>query len=188
MRQLLSSPKFVTIAVVVFGLLVIPLTIIQVQNQQNIRQRAETILWLTGQSANTTCPPGGNGADINVTFSNTEPNKPSTAMNVKVTDKQTNKSINLGSVAGGSTKTGVIHTERQTLNAGSVTFSLTWSNGGPGSDSRTASYKAVSNCAPVPTPTTSPTPLPSGVPTPTPTVCPTLGPVKNVQIDCPNCP
>lgn len=181
------------ITVAILAIVVIPLTIIQSQTQQNLQQEAseDEIQWMTSQSASTTCPADGNGVEITVKFSNTEPDRSSLSMDVIAKDNQTGKSVNMGSIRGGSTKTSIIQTGRSSLNAGSVTFSLKWTDGHSGVDSRTASYKAVGNCqppTPTPTPEPSPTPLPSGVPSPTPTICPTLGPVKNVTIDCPNCP
>ena len=183
------------------ALIGIPLAVIQVQQQQTIRQEASgiTVSWATSQSASTSCPTGGTGAVINVSFTNTEPDRSSLSMDVIATDQQTNKSVNLGSIRGGQSKTGVIQTEKATLNAGSVKFALKWTDGHSGVDSRTASYKAVSNCNPptatptvtkTPTPTKTPTLTPTGTrtPTPTPTICPTLGPVQNVRIECPNCP
>lgn len=182
----------------------IPVAVIQLQQQQELRQRAEEpevgVTWETNQSASTSCPTDGGGAVINVSFTNREPNRASLAMDVLVTDQQSGKSTNLGSIAGGQTKTGQIKTGRTTLNAGSVRFNLTWSDGRPGVDSRTASYKAVTNCqpptatptkTPTPTevtPTLTKTPTPTPTKTPTPTICPTLGPVQNVRIECPNCP
>ena len=190
-NTLFSSPKFVVIAVAFLALFVIPITIIQVQNQQNLQQQADEVAWLTDQSASTTCPDDGEGVEITASFSNTEPRRSNTDMNVVVKDQQTGKTSDMGTVRGGETKTVTIQTEKTTLNAGSVTFTLKWTDGHSGVDTRTASYKAVSNCTKptdVPTPTVTPTPLPSGVPSPTPTICPTLGPVKNVTIECPNCP
>ncbi len=113
-------------------------------------------------------------------------------MNVTATDQQTGKSVDMGSIQGGDTKTDAIDTEETTLNAGSVTFNLSWTNGQSGTDTRTASYNAVSKCTPTPTPTLTPKPTPTPTPTtppgsPTPTICPTLAPVKNVHIICPNC-
>ena len=185
MKQLFSSPKFITIAVALIAIIAIPLTIIQVQSQQNLQQEAEGILWLTNQSASATCPADGSGVTINVIFTNTEPKKSSTAMDVTAKDSQSGKSVDMGSIQGGSTSSNTITTGKSSLKSGSVTFLLTWTDGHKGSDSRTASYKSVSNCAPQPTAT--PTPYPTGQPTPTPTICPTLAPVKNVHIDCPNC-
>lgn len=185
------------IAIAILAIFVIPLTLIQVQSQQNIQQQADEIQWYTDQSASTSCPTDGSGVEIKATFSNTEPRKTSTDMDVIVKDQQTGKSVDMGTVRGGETKTVTIKTGKATLNAGSVTFSLTWTDGHRGVDSRTASYKAVSKCSTPtatptptkkPTPTITPTKVPSDVPTPTPTICPTLGPVKNVTIECPNCP
>lgn len=207
-QQFLNKKTLVIGLFFLAALVGIPVAVIQLQQQQELRQRAEEIevTWETNQSASTSCPTSGGGAVINVTFSNTEPNRASLSMDVVVTDQQSGKSTNLGSVAGGQTKTGQIQTGRTTLNAGSVRFNLTWTDGRSGVDSRTASYKAVSNCqppTPSPTPSKTPTPSPTGVtptvtltptttptktPTPTPTICPTLGPVQNVRIECPNCP
>ncbi len=193
-----SKPLIFEIVFFVLALVGIPFAIIQLQQQQETRSRANTALWLTNQSASSSCPTTGSGAVISVTFSNTEPNKPNFAMTVVATDQQSSKSVNMGSIIGGQTKSNQIQTGKTTLNAGSVTFKLTWTDGHSGTDSRTATYKAVTNCNPTPTPspkpTATPTPKPSASPTPTkkltpsPSICPTLGPVKNVRIDCPNCP
>ena len=188
MRHLLTSPKFITITIAIIALIAIPLTLIEIQSQQSLRQNAETILWATNQSASTTCATDGSGADITVTFINTENSSPSMAMNVTAKDQQTGKSVNMGTIIGGDSKTSAIATGKTNLNAGSVTFNLSWTDGHSGTDSRTASYNAVSSCNPLPTPTTNPTPSPTTPPgQPTPTICPTLAPVKNVHIVCPNC-
>lgn len=188
MKQILTSPKFISITLAVIALIVIPLTLIELQSQQSFKQNAETILWYTSQSASTACATDGSGAIIAATFTNTESRSSSTDMNVTVKDQQTGKSVNMGSIRGGDTKTENINTGKTTLNAGSVTFSLSWTDGHSGTDSRTASYKAVSYCVSTPTPTPYPSPTPTVPPgQPTPTICPTLSPVKNVHIVCPNC-
>ncbi|MBA3723357.1 MAG: hypothetical protein H0W89_00490 [Candidatus Levybacteria bacterium] len=146
MNNLFSSPKFIIAAIAILALVVIPLTIVQVQNQQNLRQEADEITWATDQSASASCPTEGSGVEIKARFSNTEPRESSTDMTVTVKDQQTGKSVVMGVVKGGETKTSTIQTERDTLNAGSVTFSLKWTDGRSGVDSRTASYEAVANC------------------------------------------
>lgn len=184
MKQLLTSPKFITITLALIALFVIPLTLIEIQSQQNLKQNAETIMWVTNQSASTACDTNGNGANISVTFTNSEPPSSSTAMTIKATDQQTGDTVNMGSIQGGTTKTSTIETGKTSLKAGTVNFALSWTDGHSGTDTRTASYKAVSQCIQQPTPTPTPTTPPGS---PTPTICPTLGPVKNVHIDCPNC-
>jgi hypothetical protein len=207
MKVTASSRALLGILFIVAALVGTPLAIYQLQQQQEIRQRADTtIAWATDQSAATICPPDGSGVNINVTFSNTEPTRNSTSMDVTVKDRQTGKTVNLGSIQGGQTKSGVIATGKTTLSAGTVDFNLKWTDGHSGIDSKTATYKAVTNCnPPTPTPTKPPTITPTkpySTPSPTtklsitpkpsvsvsPTICPTLGPVKNVRIDCPNCP
>jgi hypothetical protein len=190
MRHLLTSPKFIIITLAAIALFVIPLTLIEVQSQQNIKQNAESILWVVNDSASTACAPDGSGANIAVTFTNAESPSTSTAMNVVATDQQTSKSVNMGSIKGGTSKTSIIATGKTSLDAGKVTFALTWTDGHSGTDSETASYNAVSKCVALPTPTLTPKPTPT--PTtppgqPTPTICPTLQPVKEVHIVCPNC-
>lgn len=189
MKSLLRSPKFLTIALGIIAIFVIPLTLIEVQSQQNLKQQAEGIFWVTDESASTACSPDGSGANIAATFTNSEAPGSSTAMNITVTDQQTGKSVNMGSITGGDTKTSVISTGKTSLKAGEVTFALSWTNGQSGTDTKTANYNAVNQCVaqttPTPTLPVTPTPLPSGVPTPT--ICPTLGPVQNVKIICPNC-
>ncbi len=143
-------------------------------------------MWYTTQSASSACASDGSGAIISATFTNTEAPTTSTAMNVTVKDQQTGESVNMGSIKGGSSKTSRITTGKDSLNAGSVTFYLSWTDGHSGTDTRTASYKAVYKCLVQSTPTPTPTPsIPPGQPTPT--ICPTLGPVDNVHITCPNC-
>ena len=51
MRHLFTSPKFIVITLAAVALFIIPLTLIEVQNQQTIQQHAST----------TTCPSGFNG-------------------------------------------------------------------------------------------------------------------------------
>ncbi len=194
-----TVPKVWTALFIIAALVIIPVTVLQIQQQQEIRQHAESVLWNVGQSASTSCPIPGNGVDIKVTFSNSEPNQSSTAMTVTATDQQTGKTVDFGSIKGGQTVNETIHTGRSTLNAGTVLFKFKWTDGHFGSDTSSASYQAVRNCiaptsTPTPevtlTPTITPT-IPPGVTpstTPTPTICPTLGPVKNVHIECPNCP
>lgn len=193
MQSFISSPKFITIAIALIALIAVPLTIIQVQNQQNLKQEASddvSTLWLTDQSASASCPEEGSGVEIKVKFSNTEPDENSLAMDVIAKDQQTGKEVDMGTIRGGETKTAFIDTSEKTLQDGTVKFLLTWSDGHDGIDSRTAGYNAVQECVkptqpevPSPSPTTPP-----NEPTPTPTVCPTLGPVQNVRIECPNCP
>jgi hypothetical protein len=183
----------------------IPFTVMQLQSQQELRQRADTVTWSTSQSAATSCPATGSGAIITVKFNNTEPSSSGNSMAVTATDQQTGKKVNMGTIAANQSKTSTIDTGKATLNAGSVRFDLSWANGSSGTDTRSANYNAVSNCNPTPSatptpkPTTPPTPTPTtppGVtptdrptdtPSPTPTICPTVGPVKNIHIDCPNC-
>jgi len=187
-KHLLTSPKFITISLAILALVIIPLTLIEVQSQTNIKQNAESILWVTDQSASTACATDGSGANIAVSFTNSETPSSSTEMNVTAKDQQTGDSVNMGSIQGGATS--IIKTGETSLQAGTVTFALSWTNGQSGTDSRTATYTAVNNCVPTPTPTplSSPTPTPTTPPgMPTPTICPTLQPVQNVKIICPNC-
>ncbi len=166
--------RVLAIATLVVAVISLPIIIIQVQRQQDIRQRATGKQWLSNQSADTTCPPPGGNVRIQVSFTNTE-SDPSQGMKVFVTDQQTGETLDLGTVASGQTKQGNIDTGRTTLAAGTVTFKLTWADGSPGEDSRTANYNEVTNCeAPTPSPSHTPTPKPSNTPTPTPT--PTLTP------------
>ena len=102
--------------------------------------------WQTEQSAEAVCV--SNTANINVRFKNTEPDKRHLDMNVVAVDQQTGKSVNLGTVlAGGGVANGTIETGLQQIDAGTVRFNLTWSDGRGGVDSRKAHYSAV-DCAP----------------------------------------
>lgn len=207
MQVSLSGRALFGILFIIAALVGTPIAVYQLQQQQTGNQSRA---WYTSQSATTSCPTNGsysytssgttNGIIITVKFSNTESNLSKNSMNVIAKDRQTGKSVNMGAIAGGQTKTGVIETGRTTLSAGTVDFNLTWTDGHTGIDTKSSAYNAVIYCnqptPPYSTPTTSqaypsptqayPTPtLPYGV---TPTACPTLGPVQNVKIDCPNCP
>ena len=216
MKFTLSTRALIGVLFIIAALVGTPLAIYQLQQQQEIRQRADTTLaWATNQTASAVCPTSGTGVNINVSFTNTEPDRSSLSMDVIAKDRQTGKSVTLGSIRGGQTKSGVILTGKQSVNGGTVDFALKWSDGHYGTDSRSATYKSVSGCyPPAPTitapkypspsvtyPSTTPpysTPKPSTKPSlspypstpygPTPTICPSLGPVQNVRIDCPNCP
>jgi hypothetical protein len=186
-----SSRAILGVLLITAALIGTPLAIFALQQQQHIRQHADTSLsWLTDQSAASSCPSGGSGAIINATFSNTEPNQSSYSMDVTAVDRQTGKSVVIGTIKGGSTKTGVIDTGKANLSSGTVDFNLKWTDGHSGTDSRSASYKAVSGCYPAPTPAPSmppcvgntypasynygyPTPtIRLGYPTTTPIPCP----------------
>jgi hypothetical protein len=154
----------------------------QYQQQQEVRSQASEVQWTTAQSASAACTASGIAA-ITATFTNTETSS-SKAMKVIVKDNQTGKSVDMGTVNARQTKTTTIDTGRTSLSSNKVTFNLSWANGSSGTDSRTASYPAVSTC---PMPTKIPTPTISKSPTPTTTACPTPGIVKNIKITCPYC-
>jgi hypothetical protein len=178
--------KMLGVAFALIAIIGIPLALYQMQQQQIIQQQASgvNVTWATTQSAVSKCPTTETtGIEVIVTFKNTEDDRDSKAMNVIATDQQTGKEINLGSIRGGATKTGTIQTGEATISAGTILFTLTWTDGHSGSDTRTAKYTAPTNCE-LPTPT-----LPIETPTSSPsaTPCPTVGTVQNIRIDCPNC-
>src|SRR5581483_11065852 len=107
-----------------------------VQKTQETRGRADTISWLTAQNATVNC--GSNGtAVINYNFTNTEPDR---SMLVNITDPQSSQSADLGIIAPGSTKTGTIDTKLPSLDAGKVTFNLSWADNQSQTDSIDFSY------------------------------------------------
>ena len=190
MKHLLTSPKFISFTLAIIAIIVIPITLIELQTKTTFQNNAEGIFWIANESASTACAPDGSGASVAVTFTNSETPSSSTEMNVIATDQQTGKSVNMGSIMGGATKTSIIATGKTSLSAGRVSFALSWTDGHSGTDTASASYNSVSKCtATIPTPTEGqPTPTPSLPPgAPTPTICPTLQPVQNVKIICPNC-
>lgn len=164
MKITLTSRALFGFLFVLAALVGTPIAIFQLQQQQEIRQRADTgIAWSTSQSASSSCPTTGSGAIITATFNNTEPDRSNYAMNVVAKDRQTGKSVNLGSIRGGQSKSGVIQTGRTSLSAGTVDFALTWTDGHSGIDSRSAGYQTISNCnTPTPTPPQSEPVCPAG--------------------------
>lgn len=127
------------------------------------------IAWATAQSAQSECS-SRNTVLIKVSFTNKEKTR---AMNVEAKDEQTGKNTNLGAIEGGQTKTGDIDTNIDSIMDGVVIFYLTWTDGGSGSDKRSAQYKSVSCAKPSPTPAVTPTPTTTPRETPTPTISPT---------------
>jgi hypothetical protein len=188
------SKGFLFGLIILIGLVVgIPLIL----SQSQVRQILSGNAWYTSQSASAACAPTSDNVLIKVTFTNQESSR---GMLVKAVDNQTGKSVDLGTIAAGKSKTDSIDTLRTSLNSGYVTFKLAWSSSSSGTDtdSRDASYSKVSQCTqPSPTPTPikptptipygTPTPTPRTSVTPTPTTCPTPGTVENIKIQCPYC-
>lgn len=152
--------------------------------QQIFQPRA----WFTSQSASATCGEDGKVV-ITANFTNTEPAGDQNAMNVTVKDSQTGGEANIGKVNPGETKTATITTSLSSIQSGSVIFTLTWSDGHSGTDTRTASYPAVAECVqatptPEPTPIVTPTEIPVASLTPTPelTAAPTETPAPTEEI------
>ncbi len=205
-----SYSKAIAVTMLVALVVGIPLVAISVKNQQQLQQLA----WSVSQSANSICSSSGS-AIIHVSFTNTESSGSSNAMKVTVTDQQTHKIVDLGTIQPGQTQIGDIDTGNSTISSGTVIFYLSWANGRSGTDQRTANYSAITCHAPTATntptpqntntptprptntltPTFTPTPTPTPTPTvtpqitetPTPSVCVTPGQVSNVRIVCPNC-
>jgi hypothetical protein len=133
-------PLLILLGVLLIGL---PLTVITLQQTQFFQQFA----WGTRQSATAACSAEHGGAVITVKFTNTEDDK---AMDVVAEDIQSGKKVDLGTIEPKETKSGDIITESKELAAGAVKFTLTWSDGSSGEDTRTASYDAVDECSDAP--------------------------------------
>lgn len=150
---------------IIVTLLGIPFTVLFLQQQQVFSPHA----WVTTQSASATCDATGK-AVITAKFSNTEPAGAANAMKVTVKDAQSGVTIDLGVINPGETKTGDIQTGLTSLTTGGVLFTLKWADGHSGTDTRTATYPAVTTCvASSDTPTNTP-PVSSDTPTDTPPV------------------
>src|SRR5258706_16049056 len=112
MRNLFGSPKFLTISVALIALIAIPLTILQIQSQQNLKQEASgSTSFSTSQTATLSC--GTQGFDINVSIKNTQSSYSSSSSSIfsaVAKDIQSGESVSLGVVQPGSTVTGIIHT------------------------------------------------------------------------------
>lgn len=118
-----------------------------------IYQRVPGFAWDTDESVQAYCNPLGEIV-LEVSFENTEPNQDKYSMDVKATDLQTGKSVDLGTVKAGETKTGQIITGETQLDDGQVRFDLTWSDGRSGTDRRNVAYDALAcQAQPTPTPT-----------------------------------
>lgn len=134
-----SSQKIPLLVILVVLLVGIPLTVIALQQTQIFQQFA----WATQQSATSSCAPDKNGAVVSVQFKNTERTK---SMDVIAKDIQSGKSVDLGTIQPNESKTAEILTESKELEKGVVQFTLRWTDGSSGVDTRTASYEAVEAC------------------------------------------
>jgi Mg-chelatase subunit ChlD len=150
-----NKKKLILLAVVlgVYTLIVTPLLIINLQKQQQTNSNADTVTWSTSQSAQTTCSQAGT-AEINYAFTNTETSS-SQNMDVTIKDSTTGKTVDLGQVDAGQTKTGTLDSGINTLSNGTITFNLAWTTNTSQTDQRTASYNAIScqpqaNVCPIP--------------------------------------
>lgn len=133
-------PFLILLGVLLIG---IPLTVIALQQTQIFQQFA----WGTRQSAEAICEPEEGGAIINVSFTNTENSK---SMDVVAKDLQSGKTVDLGTVKPKETKKGIIETESIELAKGSILFTMTWTDGSSGTDTRSAEYDAVEECEDTP--------------------------------------
>ena len=107
----------------------------------NILVVSPTYAWTTDQTAAGACNSGV--AVINVHFTNTETAN-TNAMNVVATDNQTGIAQNLGTVTGQQSVTASIITNTTSIQNGTVVFSLAWTDGTSGTDSKMANYTALS--------------------------------------------
>lgn len=67
MKQLFTSPKFISISIAIIALIILPLTLIEIQNQQILQQHADTLNtnMLFGSTASSACPGSGYNGDKN---------------------------------------------------------------------------------------------------------------------------
>ncbi|MDE2026706.1 MAG: hypothetical protein KGJ07_09540, partial [Patescibacteria group bacterium] len=101
-------------------------------------------------------------------------NEQTDSLDVTVKDNQTNQSVDLGKVDPGQTNNGTINTNQQSVNDGSVTFTIVKDGDPSNSDTQNVSYTAVScSGGPTASPTNGPTATPTDFPTSTPTSTPT---------------
>lgn len=122
--------------------------------------------WQTSQSADSYCKDAH--AYINASFSNTEQKQDKYSMDVYVKDIQTGKTTSTVTISPGKSHTWNINSGEDELSNGKVEFYLTWSEGHPGIDKRSANYASTGKCSPEPKPTSEPNPKPQPNPEPEP--------------------
>lgn len=120
------------------------------QLQQDIRQRATQSQWFVSTAAKAVCSPDTGKASVEVSFTNNETLRD---IDVVAEDDESGEKIDLGTIKNGETKKGVIQFDAPSLAKGSVVFTMTWSDGASGKDTRKTAYSSVSGCtAPPPSP------------------------------------
>jgi LPXTG-motif cell wall-anchored protein len=131
----------------------------QMDSSEDLSQVDETRAWAFSASAESYCD--SNGVKIKVTFRNTEPQGAQWAMNVTAKDNQSGKEVNLGTVNPGQTVEGYIDPEAASINAGTVTVRMVWTDGRNGVDNRNINYSAQSCTVASASPSASPSVSPS---------------------------
>lgn len=101
--------------------------------------------WKVGHSASAICNDDAS-ISFNWSFENQEPNKESLSMDLIVSDSNSNATSETYTVKPGETVTGILETDLKSVENGTISFTLTWSDGRTGIDTRTSHYTAL-QCA-----------------------------------------
>lgn len=149
MKRFKDRRKVVSLTIVgiAYALIVLPLIINNLNQQQDVRSRAEFVQpsntqELSGnvvvQSSQALCTANGS-VEIGISYTNTD-----TARTVEVTatDQATGRSISLGTVAPEETKTGTIDLGTNTVANGTVKFSVVYTDNPNQKEEKTATYIA----------------------------------------------
>lgn len=151
MRRFRDKRKIVSLTLVgiAYLLIVFPIVLSNLHNNQEIRSRAqvnqssqnsELTYYPAAQSSQTECTADGN-AEVGISYTNTDLNR-----TVHVTATSNGQSTDLGTIAPGETKTDAFFLGKPTIPAGTVTFTVTYTDTNQ-TVQQTANYSAQT-CTP----------------------------------------
>lgn len=155
MKRFKDRQKVISLTIVgiAYALIVLPLIVSNLQKQQALKSKAditqETIVpeldsAAINQNAQSLCLTSGN-IEIGVSYTNTDTTK---SVNVTASDAVSGKTIDLGTIEAGETKTGTINVDKSTINAGTITYTVAYTETPTQTQQKTANYSAKT-CVPV---------------------------------------
>lgn len=147
-----------TIVGIAYAMIVLPLIISNVQKQQELRGRAQFVQpsatqelsgQVTLQASQSLCTVNGN-AEIGVAYTNIDTQR---SIEVTATDQNTGRTVSLGTIAPEETNSAVVPVDQNTVSAGTITFTVNFTDTPNQKDTRTTTYGTLT-CEPITVPQT----------------------------------
>lgn len=149
MRRFKDRRKVISLTVVgiAYAMIVLPLIVNNLREQQDLRGRAqiaepsanqELSGQVTLQSSQSQCTAAGE-VEVGVAYTNVDKTR---SIEVTAKDEATGKTVSLGTIAPEETKTGTIPSGKTSVTAGTVTFTVAYSDTPTQTEQKTATYES----------------------------------------------